>query len=308
MERHYENLVFEGGGVCAFSYCGAISELDKMGILKNMKRFAGTSVGAIFAALLAADFTAREILEIQNIINFNGLSRKYDVANAFNLFKNLGVNTSSSVRKQINAILITRIKPDETLSGLFEKTGKELLLISFCLNREKPVYFHHATHGSVKVIDAIMASLSIPIFFRPLQLSVFSQDDYFIDGSIVDNYPIWVYNDINALYKNEMTLVDREQINPLTLGLKIINYGEKSVDFVSEKQINNVFDLFTLLCNTFTSHIDSGNYSSKYKAQTIKISSDDIYFLDLEINKDQISQLVKNGIDGVKTYFDNSSC
>jgi len=30
MQIDYENLVFEGGGVCSFAYCGAISELEKM--------------------------------------------------------------------------------------------------------------------------------------------------------------------------------------------------------------------------------------------------------------------------------------
>uniref|UniRef100_A0A6C0H3R0 PNPLA domain-containing protein n=1 Tax=viral metagenome TaxID=1070528 RepID=A0A6C0H3R0_9ZZZZ len=304
MQRDYENLVFEGGGVCGFAYCGAISELENLGILQKFKRFAGTSVGAIFAALLAADFTAREIFEMQTIISFSGLSSKYDVSNVFNLFKNRGVNSSSSIRKQILAVLSTRIKKDETLSGLFEKTGKDLVLVSCCLNKEKAVYFHHATHGNVKVIDAIIASLSVPVFFQPLQL----EDDSFVDGGIVDNYPIWIFNDIDALYKNKLFSFDREQINPLTLGLKLIEYGQKPDGSRERKPINNTFDIFSLLINTLTSHIDVANYSPKCIEQTIKISSGDIYFLDVEIKREQISQLVKNGIDGVKKYFDNSSC
>ena len=307
MKTHYENLVFEGGGVCSFAYCGAISELEKMGILQKIKRFAGSSIGALFAGLLAADFTAREIWEVQTIINFGGLSNKYDVSNAFNLFKNLGVNSSSGIRKQINAILSTRINKDETLSGLFEKTGKELVLVSCCLNTEKAVYFHHATHGSVKVIDAIIASMSIPVFFRPLQVSLFNEDYSFVDGAIVDNYPIWIFNDMDALYKNNLT-IDRKHVNPLTLGLKLNSHGEKSNDSNSKTPVTNIIDLLYLICNILTGVVDSNNYSDKYKEQTIKISHSDIYFLDLFITKDQISQLVKNGIDGVKKYFNNSSC
>ena len=333
MKIHYENLVFEGGGVCSFAYCGAISELEKMGILSNIKRFAGSSIGAIFAGLLAANFTAREILEVQTIINFGDLSNKYDVSNAFNLFKNLGVNSSSSIRKQINAILSTRINKDETLSGLFEKTGKELVLVSCCLNTEKAVYFHHATHGSVKVIDAIIASMSIPVFFRPLQLSLFNEDYFFVDGAIVDNYPIWIFNDIDALYKNNLT-IDRKHVNPLTLGLKLNSHGEKSncsnsktvgseaktvgseaktvgseaktVGSEAKTPVANIIDLLYLISNILAGLVDCNNYSDKYKEQTINISDGDIYFLDLFITKDQISELVKNGIDGVKKYFNNS--
>ena len=308
MQSSYENLVFEGGGVCSFAYCGAISELEKMGILSKIKRLAGSSIGALFAGLLAADFTAREIWEVQSIINFGDLSNKYDISNAFNLFKNLGVNSSSSIRKQINAILSTRIKPDETLSGLFEKTGKDLVLVSCCLNTEKAVYFHHATHGSVKVIDAIIASMSIPVFFRPLQLSLFNEECFFVDGAIVDNYPIWVFNDMDALYKNNLTSFDRENVNPLTLGLKLNTHGEKSNGSVSRTPVTNIIDLLYLTCNILTGLVDANNYSDKYKEQTIKISHGDVYFLDLFITKDQISQLVKNGIDGVKKYFSNSSC
>jgi len=303
MQIDYENLVFEGGGVCSFAYCGAISELEKMGILSKIKRFAGSSIGALFAGLLAANFTAREIWEVQTIINFSDLSNKYDISNAFNLFKNLGVNSSSSIRKQINAILSTRISQDETLSGLFKKTGKELVLVSCCLNTEKSVYFHHATHGNVKVIDAIIASMSIPVFFRPLQL----EECFFVDGAIVDNYPIWIFNDMDALYKNNLT-IDRKNVNPLTLGLKLNSHGEKSNDSNSKTPVTNIIDLLYLICNILTGVVDANNYSDRYKEQTIKISSNDIYFLDLFITKDQISQLVKNGIEGVKNYFNNSSC
>jgi predicted acylesterase/phospholipase RssA len=308
MQVDYENLVFEGGGVCSFAYCGAIFQLEKMGILSKIKRFAGSSIGALFAGLLAADFTAREIWEVQTIINFGDLSNKYDVSNAFNLFKNLGVNSSSSIRKQINAILSTRISRDETLSGLFEKTGKELVLVSCCLNTEKAVYFHHATHGNIKVIDAIIASMSIPVFFRPLQLSLFNEEYFFVDGAIVDNYPIWIFNDIDALYKNKITSFDRENVNPLTLGLKLNNHGQKLNGSNSKTPVTNIIDLLCLMGNILAGVVDSNNYSNKYKEQTIKISNSDVYFLDLFITKDHISQLVKNGIEGVKNYFNNSSC
>ena len=43
----YRNLVMEGAGVKGFAYAGALQVLDSMGILKNIQRVAGTSVGAI---------------------------------------------------------------------------------------------------------------------------------------------------------------------------------------------------------------------------------------------------------------------
>ncbi|XP_048758853.2 uncharacterized protein LOC125668601 [Ostrea edulis] len=48
-----ENLVFGGGGAKGVAYGGVIGVLEEVEILANVKRFAGTSVGAIVAALLA---------------------------------------------------------------------------------------------------------------------------------------------------------------------------------------------------------------------------------------------------------------
>ena len=67
MSYNFKNLVFEGGGIKGFSYCGVIKELESKNMLKNFNKFAGTSSGSIFASLLAAEFTADEILEIQNL-------------------------------------------------------------------------------------------------------------------------------------------------------------------------------------------------------------------------------------------------
>ena len=49
---HFKNLVFEGGGVKGIAYVGALEVLDREGILKDIKRVAGTSAGAMVAVLI----------------------------------------------------------------------------------------------------------------------------------------------------------------------------------------------------------------------------------------------------------------
>ena len=110
------------------------------------------------------------------------------------------------------------------------------------------------------------------------------------------------------MYKNKITNFDTENVNPLTLGLKLNTHGQKSNGSNSKTPVTNIIDLLYLMGNILAGVVDSNNYSNKYNEQTIKISHGDVYFLDLFITKDQISQLVKNGIDGVKNYFSNSSC
>ena len=70
MAYHFKNLVFEGGGVKGIAYVGALEVLDKEGILKNIKRVAGTSAGAMVAVLVGLNYTTTEISEILWDLNF----------------------------------------------------------------------------------------------------------------------------------------------------------------------------------------------------------------------------------------------
>lgn len=58
------NLVFSGGGQKGIVYPAALKELERQGGLNQVKRVAGTSAGAITAALLAVGYSPDELAEI----------------------------------------------------------------------------------------------------------------------------------------------------------------------------------------------------------------------------------------------------
>ena len=60
----FTNLVFEGGGVKGIAYAGALKVLEDKNILSQVDRVAGTSAGAITAALVAMKYDADQIDEI----------------------------------------------------------------------------------------------------------------------------------------------------------------------------------------------------------------------------------------------------
>jgi len=68
---HFRNFVFEGGGVKGIAYVGAIAELEKRGILKDIKRVEGTSAGAINAVLVGLNYSTAEMDDILRKLNFN---------------------------------------------------------------------------------------------------------------------------------------------------------------------------------------------------------------------------------------------
>jgi len=71
MDYHFQNLVFEGGGVKGIAYVGAMEVLKEKGILAGIKRVGGTSAGAINAILVALGYTNKEQLTILKKLDFN---------------------------------------------------------------------------------------------------------------------------------------------------------------------------------------------------------------------------------------------
>ncbi|OGN72108.1 MAG: hypothetical protein A3G30_02025 [Chlamydiae bacterium RIFCSPLOWO2_12_FULL_49_12] len=59
-----ENLVFQGGGAKGIAYVGAQYYLERHRLLREVRRVAGTSAGAIHAMLVALGYSASELKEI----------------------------------------------------------------------------------------------------------------------------------------------------------------------------------------------------------------------------------------------------
>lgn len=57
----FENLVFEGGGSKGHAYSGAVKALEELGLVSQIKRFAGASAGAMTASLLAVGYDSKDL-------------------------------------------------------------------------------------------------------------------------------------------------------------------------------------------------------------------------------------------------------
>merc|ERR1712093_765363 len=62
--QEYENLVLAGGGAKGLIELGALYVLEQAGVLQHVKRFCGTSVGSLIAAMLAANVSVEEAIKI----------------------------------------------------------------------------------------------------------------------------------------------------------------------------------------------------------------------------------------------------
>ena len=62
--KKIDTLIFEGGGVRAVVYSGALKKLEEVDMMKCVKNIAGTSSGAQTAALLCCGYKSNEIKSV----------------------------------------------------------------------------------------------------------------------------------------------------------------------------------------------------------------------------------------------------
>lgn len=211
MAYNYKNLVFKGGGVLGIAYAGALQVLEQNNILQQIERVAGTSAGAITAALVSMRYSAGDIKTIVNQTNFKSFEDKLDplrVATKYGLFEGDAFLQWIQARITAKGLAATATFAD------FQKAGMmDLHVFSSDLNSQAVKEFSFATSPNVVVAEAVRASMSIPLFFRGWQFSNNNPDNHiYVDGGMVYNYPITTFDTGNVA-------------NMETLGMFLTNLG-----------------------------------------------------------------------------------
>lgn len=193
--KTYENLVFEGGGVLGMAYAGAIESLEEHGILKDVKRVAGTSVGTIAALLISLRYTPQEITEVLRNTNFKDFEDHMD---PFRIPTHYGLYKGDFLLNWIKSLIKKKTGNSELTFADFKDLGyRELKVFACDLNVSDAKEFSHEQTPDVKVAESIRASMSIPLFFSAWQFPDKNPDDHiYVDGGTIYNYPIDAFNDL----------------------------------------------------------------------------------------------------------------
>ncbi|XP_033110645.1 uncharacterized protein LOC117111468 [Anneissia japonica] len=196
----FENLVFAGGGNRLFAYTGALEVLHETGILKNIKRFAGTSLGALTACFAALGVGPREIVvEVEKVRRDIRKMLKDSKWGIFSLIPNTlrryGWHPASAYCRWLELNLSDYAgKPDITFREFYEATGKELCCVATNLNRMSVEYCHLKTTPDMPVIIALRMSMSLPVLLQAVKHQTHGAEDVFVDGGLLCNYPIHVFD------------------------------------------------------------------------------------------------------------------
>ncbi|MGE8080141.1 patatin-like phospholipase family protein [Peribacillus loiseleuriae] len=284
------DAVFEGGGVRGIAFIGAIQAMEEEKV--EWERLAGTSAGAVVAALLASGYKSYEIRDRLSEIDFSKLrgrtilNRVPILGTFLALMVHLGCYKNDYLETWMDSLLAE--KGIKTFADL--PKGKLKIIASDISNGQMLVLpddldRYRMTPADLKVSTAVMMSTSLPFFFRPvIWKSKDRNKSYILDGGLLSNFPIWIFDTDNPRFP--------------TFGFHFVK-NEVNINAVIPTPIH----LFKNIFKTMLQAHDLRYMNKETIERTIQIPTGDISATDFELNKDEIDFLYKSGYNSTKEFL-----
>ena len=222
-----------------------------------------------------------------------------------------------------------------TFDELYEETGSELVVVGCNASKGRSVLFSRATTPEFYVERAVRISTSIPLFFRAVFLADTSVDatgnvvgnpgidkdidrdrDVFVDGGVLDNYPLHVFDDPKYFDSGEVGVgekfavgeVDGRFYNKRTIGFRLgktpsveVDHIERDEDeFKASKLSEFVVSIAQLVHFTAnTRHLDEVDWH-----RTVQIDTSGVSGIDFDLSQSDQSVLIERGQDAALAYLD----
>ena len=233
-----KHLVFAGGGPRCLSLLGALEVLNSHKMLDNAKQFWGNSAGALMATMLSLNVPLPRIRQAFYDLDFTKF-RDIDLGNIVSFGTNWGLDSGEAFTKNLKLIL-EDLKP-----GSSEYTLQEIPCLHITasdLTITKPVILDSKTFPTLKLVDALRASTSIPFFYMPFRNPI--NNHLLVDGAVACNFP-WIL--LPDSIKNEaigfdykITDISKEPENLSEYIPKILNFRDKCWRSTIQKDHDNV--------------------------------------------------------------------
>jgi NTE family protein len=210
------DLVCEGGGVKGIGLSGAYSVLEDAGHVA--KSCAGTSAGAITAALIAAGYRSGDLKEIifgLDYLQFEDqtwqdkiplLGRGLSIAFANGMYKGDAFEDWIGrllAKKGVRTFADLRAEPDPGRDGADGTFKSRLRVIASDISARRMLTLPDDAETMLgvppekfEVAKAVRMSMSIPMFFKPVRWPNPStnRQHMIVDGGVLSNYPLGIFD------------------------------------------------------------------------------------------------------------------
>lgn len=292
----YQGIALEGGGVCGICHAGVAKYLNQIGQLNQINYFIGSSAGSMLAAMLACRVPVDQLenimlnLDLKSFENYNWLY----IGSLYRLHSKLGLNDGQNIQSQFEDILfqITGVH-NITFKQITEKYKTHCILTATSYRQQKTLYYSDFDTPDKIVSSAVQASASYPIEFSPMLVQCTSpegnlEQDYHIDGGILNNYPI------EKLYEY--------MPKKSALGVMLVSKYE---DKLFSNMPSGIFEYLEGVLRMIRDQAFKVHYNKMDSQQTIKVDIGNISTLDFNISTDQKLMLFDSGYQAAKLFFND---
>ncbi|MFC4617965.1 patatin-like phospholipase family protein [Camelliibacillus cellulosilyticus] len=285
--------VFSGGGVKAFAFVGALEVVEKEGF--RFRRLAGTSAGAIIAALIAAGYKSEDIhQEMERMhpaifLDQKNMIFRFPFIKWLALYWRMGLYRGAAFERWIGEALERK-----GVASFGDLPPDALKIVVSDLSRGKMVVLpddlrdYGIIPENFSVARAVRMSCSLPFFYEPIALfNNKGEKCMIVDGGVLSNFPVWLFDDETAL-----------PLRPF-LGFQLSGRS----DILIPRRIKNAVDLFHGLFATMRESHDA-KYISKYAASNIIfIPVEDVATADFHLSKKDRDKLVDLGRKRAESFL-----
>lgn len=295
------DAVFEGGGVKGIGLVGALIEAEARGY--RWVNVAGTSAGAIVAALVAAGYRATELAEILQGLDYRqfarprGLGRLPVVGPPLNLIFRLGLFSAEPLERWLDELLAARgvrtfadlVLPEFAADPRYRY---RLRVVASDLSRRRLIVLpQDARHYGLNPDDlpvalAVRMSMSIPFYYEPVILSPPGEARaVIVDGGLLSNFPVWLF--------------DSDGIPPWpTFGVKIVEPGEGRPG-----RIRGPVSLLAAAVATMLEAHDARYIESADFVRTIAVPSTGVGTVEFDLSPARARALLESGRRAAREFF-----
>ncbi|HJD60215.1 MAG TPA: patatin-like phospholipase family protein [Rickettsia endosymbiont of Omalisus fontisbellaquei] len=302
-----EYIAFSGGGAKGAIYSGAYEAAKKAGILDNVKAVAGSSAGAITAAVVALGTKPERFEEISKNTNLQDLlGKKGFSAGIVQLNKDgkplydlLDLVIKENIGNFLQRSDIVNVKGDEVLDELrkrYQENGKIYFKDIALLRKYDPVQykdlvitatqqetseltiFSSVDTPDVEIALACRASASIPIVFEPVEID----GKKYVDGGYRDNIPTKYFKGNEPEFDTKEVTDDMEEITlakkqgrTLAMAFGVGMEADANIAIYSAKKFESPSDIVKFLADVLFKTLAKVGGKFKY-TETLKETNEQL--------------------------------
>lgn len=278
-----EWVAHEGGGILGIAQIPALRALEHARPLGSLKGAAGASAGAILALLVVMGTTADDIMEtMQSTPWAKWTPGKWRVVSrGIRFLRTWGLFPSKRPRAFLEAqVERYGYSKDVTFGELHQGTGRELFVTATNMDRGTAVLFSSKGTPTTKVVDAVLASMSVQMVFPPVIIN----GERHNDGGLTWNHPIDLFAD-----------KDPETV----LGVRVDRTSEVTGRL---EPVSGPFALIGRTVAIAVQHANKSHVGADLWPRVIRVISDE-KSLDFDLTPERISRLLAAGHLAVKVWL-----